>query len=231
LGRGITFQSKSFTFDYAVIPGIKDAASAYQCVARVLGNIRSFSPWTPTVYMSSPLLAAVLRQERIAANLARLVHENEWVDVGANEIAEAAGEERPPARAADVVVAHESISHLEEFSSMEALSARWASILAAGGQPHKRTPRTPNRTTDGVYVCSIGRSSEKQTAADIRRKFPEGSGTANWGSGITEAEAGEYVQRVYAGYQPDETVVFFLRWTVKAEESRDSRGGGGGTGA
>lgn len=92
LGRGITFQSESFTFDYAVIPGMKDAASAYQCVARVLGNIGTYSPWTPVVYMSPALLAAVLRQERIATNLARLVHENEWADVGAYEVGLAAAD-------------------------------------------------------------------------------------------------------------------------------------------
>jgi hypothetical protein len=92
LGRGITFQSMSFTFDAAIIPGMKDASTAYQCVARVLGNVRNFSPFTPTVYMHPILLDAVLRQERIAMYLAQLVHENEWADVGAYEIAVAAGD-------------------------------------------------------------------------------------------------------------------------------------------
>ena len=90
LGRGITFQSLTFTFDYAVIPGIKDAASTYQCVARVLGNVLNFSPFSPTVFMSSPLLDKVLRQERIATNLAVLVHENEWADIGPLEVGIAA---------------------------------------------------------------------------------------------------------------------------------------------
>ena len=89
LGRGITFQSRDFMFDYAIIPGMKDAAAAYQCVARVLGNVSGFPP---TVYMGSVLLDAVERQERIAMNLARLVHENEWTDVGAYEVGLAAGD-------------------------------------------------------------------------------------------------------------------------------------------
>lgn len=96
LGRGITFQSRSFTFDAAIVPSMKDAA-AYQCVARVLGNVRSFvGPFTPTVYMSSGQMRAVQRQERIATNLAKLVHQNEWVDIGIEEVGLAAGDTPPP---------------------------------------------------------------------------------------------------------------------------------------
>jgi hypothetical protein len=202
LGRGITFQSRDFVFDYAIIPTIRNAAAAYQCVARVLGNIRNFSPWTPVVYMHSALLEKVKRQERIAINLARLVHQNEWADVGLAEVG-LAGEE--------------TVSHLEEFSSMDDLRSRWAEILRDADETTKRrTPQTPHQK-DGVYVCSIGAKSAKQTAADIRSKFPNGSGTANWGEGITDAAAGEYVRRVYAGYEPDNSVVFFLRWAQKGQ--------------
>jgi hypothetical protein len=202
LGRGITFQSRDFTFDYAIIPTIRNAAAAYQCVARVLGNIRDFSPWTPVVYMASALLEKVKRQERIAMNLARLVHQNKWVDVSRVEVG-LAGEE--------------TVSHLEEFSSMDDLRSRWAEIIRGADETTRRhTPHTPHQK-DGVYVCSIGAKSEKQAAEDIRSKFPNGSGTANWGSGITDAVAGEYVHRVYAGYEPDTSAVFFLRWAQKGQ--------------
>ena len=208
LGRGITFQSPTFTFDYAIIPGMKGADSAYQCVARVLGNIRTYTAWTPTVFMSSSLLAAVLRQERIATNLARLVHENEWVDVGREQIAEAAGDPEEQQ-------VHQSISHLEEFTSMDEVRERWTEILAENGQPAQRAPGTPQKDEDGAYVCSIGGHSEKQTARAIRAAFPDGGSTANWGSGITNAAVGEYVKRVYAGYTQKGSVRFFLRWAVK----------------
>ena len=204
LGRGITFQSESFTFDYAVVPGMKDAASAYQCVARVLGNIRTFSPWTPVVYMNSALQEAVLRQERIAMNIARLVHENEWADVGKEEIELTAGD------------VPQSVCHLEEFATLAEMRARWTAILQAAGQSKKRELNTPRVDADGFYKCSIGKKSEKQAASTVREKFPEGSGTALWGAGIAEAESGECVSRVYVGYEPDGRVVFFLRWTVKA---------------
>jgi hypothetical protein len=86
LSRGITFQSRDFLFDYGVLPNIPDAASAYQCVARVLGNVASFSEIKPVIYMSEEMKVATTRQERIAVNLARLVHEHKWVDVGLEEV-------------------------------------------------------------------------------------------------------------------------------------------------
>jgi hypothetical protein len=126
LGRGITFQSRDFVFDYAIIPTIRNAAAAYQCVARVLGNIRAFSPWTPVVYMPSGLLDKVKRQERIAINLARLVHENEWVDVGMLEVGLAAGDENPgagPASRAKYDDNDYKVEWSDEFSSLEELKA------------------------------------------------------------------------------------------------------------
>ena len=95
LGRGITFQSREFLFDFGIIPDIAADAAAYQCVARVLGNIGSFSDKVPTIYMSENMTRATVRQEKIATNIARLVHENEWVDVGKDQVAEAAGDEPP----------------------------------------------------------------------------------------------------------------------------------------
>jgi hypothetical protein len=86
LSRGITFQSRDFLFDYGVLPNIPDAASAYQCVARVLGNVASFSDIKPVIYMSEEMKVATTRQERIAVNLARLVHEHEWASVGLEEV-------------------------------------------------------------------------------------------------------------------------------------------------
>jgi hypothetical protein len=109
LSRGITFQSArvygpycdasgnlcytpGFLFDYGILPEISNSAAAYQCVARVLGNIGDFSMSKATIYTSHAMADATMRQERIAINLARLVHENEWVEVGLENVAEAAGE-------------------------------------------------------------------------------------------------------------------------------------------
>jgi hypothetical protein len=107
---------------------------------------------------------------------------------------------------------HESISHLEEFSSMETLRARWHDILGEVEQAY-RAPQTP-RQRDGAYVCSIGEDSKKQTARDIRDAVG-GTSTAYWGSGLTGAANGQRIHRVYVGYEESGEVKFFLRWTQK----------------
>jgi hypothetical protein len=122
----------------------------------------------------------------------------------------------------------ETDSHLEEFATIDEVRARWSAVLTAAGKPlPKKKLRTPNEK-DGVYVCSVGGDSVKQDADTIRQKY-SGRSVANWGSAISEAEAGDYVHRIYAGYNSDGSVVFFLRWAKKdGEGTRDSRGGGGG---
>lgn len=110
------------------------------------------------------------------------------------------------------VVHHDSISHLEEFNSMNELIQRWKTIVSQGQQKF-RSPMKP-RQDEGVYVCSVGGNSERQLASTIRTKF-NGTSTSNWGSGLTTATPGEYIHRVYAGYEEDSSVKFFLRWTQK----------------
>lgn len=99
--------------------------------------------------------------------------------------------------------------HMEEFASMDLLNARWAIINPSG------TVRNPPRiNSDGKYICALGDKTSVHTVADIRgRKYD--TGLHEWGSGITEAKENEYVARVYAGYEDDGGVVFFLRWTIK----------------
>jgi hypothetical protein len=209
LGRGITFQSKEFAFDYGVLPDLADAASAYQCVARLLGNIKDFEGFVPpTVFMSADMKAKTHACETLATLIAKKVLEHNWVDVGEPEI------ECVLTGAATVAPEPvESTSILEEFETMDDVRERWAEIMAAAGLDVDRQPRSPNRP-NGVYVCSVGGKSEKQDANTIRSKF-DGPSTANWGAGITDAAVGEIIHRVYAGYEADGRVVFFLRWAKK----------------
>lgn len=87
LGRGITFQSADFAFDYGVLPNLADAASAYQCVARLLGNIKDFPGFkAPTVFMNADMKAKTHACEMIAVHIAKKVLEKGWADVGADEI-------------------------------------------------------------------------------------------------------------------------------------------------
>ena len=93
LGRGITFQSNGFLFDFAILAEMKDDSNAYQCAARVLGNTAEFDNGFPvTVYLTPRMRVKIERQERIAKNLARLVHEEGWVGVGEEEVRIAAEE-------------------------------------------------------------------------------------------------------------------------------------------
>ena len=87
LGRGITFQSADFVFDYGVVPELPDAASAYQCVARLLGNVKGFPDFKPpTVFMSENTKAETFACEKIAVHIAKQVEAQGWADVGEEEI-------------------------------------------------------------------------------------------------------------------------------------------------
>lgn len=217
LGRGITFQSAGFAFNYGVLPDLSDPATAYQCVARLLGNVKDFPRFKPpTVFMSQEMKDINLAQEKIAIHVAKKVLEKGWADVGADEIDYVlhGDEEKYVADTRKTKSHAETVSHLEEFKTMELLQARWKEIISETGQKF-RSPNTPRKNADGEYTSSLGGKTEKQTASDVRAKFG-GASTASWGSGLTDAEEGDFIARVYAGYEPKGRVVFFLRWTQKA---------------
>jgi hypothetical protein len=83
LGRGITFQSEDFAFDFGLIPEINDADTAYQLTARMLGNIKQYPHFkVPTVFMTKNLETACLKKEKEALNIGNLVHEKGLLTVG-----------------------------------------------------------------------------------------------------------------------------------------------------
>lgn len=153
LGRGITFQSEDFLFDYAVLPDMKDAASAYQCAARVLGNTGDFDGDIKVkVYLSDAMRAKIERQERIAKTIAQLVYVNGWANVGDREIALAAGEDPD---AVPEVPRQQRILHVRdtrEFASPDAAKdyyvAKFGSDVGFGSKLQK------DRAT-GKLKCSF----------------------------------------------------------------------------
>jgi hypothetical protein len=221
LGRGITFQSSRFLFDYAILPTIRKEGEAYQCVARVFGNIGAFATEKPVLFMSSPMKTAVERQEKIAMNIARLVYENGWTEVGEDEIAEAAGEEAPSARVPDTLVSGEvfaTVKSAKEWSERNLL--RGASAMypcdASGG----KTAETHFHYRGGCRAIV--------SLAELKA-----SGDLDWGQGGWDANVGEpkktgqpRIMPVLVGGEI-RFVVVYKRFYVK----RDSRGGGGGPGA
>jgi hypothetical protein len=87
LGRGITFQSSEFMFDFGFIPNVGDADTSYQLVARMLGNIKGSSDFkAPTIFMSEKTEENCLRQEKTARMVANMVYEKGWISVGREEI-------------------------------------------------------------------------------------------------------------------------------------------------
>lgn len=76
-----------FLFDAGVIPHMNDRATLYQCASRVNGNIRNFKNYkSPTLYMSSDTHQTILDAEKIASNLAVLVHTHRLADIGKEEM-------------------------------------------------------------------------------------------------------------------------------------------------
>ena len=81
--RGVTFQCgpkeelhDGFMFDYGILPPIACKSEAYQTMARLFGNVGDFPNYKPVeIYTSSAMFSKVEKQEEIAVNLARMVHE------------------------------------------------------------------------------------------------------------------------------------------------------------
>ena len=101
--------------------------------------------------------------------------------------------------------------NVEEFQSMELLKARWNEIQTSEGVTKRHIARAPNQK-DGFFTCAIGQESEKQTTKNVRIYI--NGNWSGWGSGLTKAEAGDLIHRVYVGYEND-VATFFLRWGKK----------------
>lgn len=82
--RGITFQTgpvegvhDGFLFDYGIIPPISDKSEAYQVMARMFGNIGSFSTYKQGIIFSTSLvLEKAEAMDRVAHNLPKFFTEN-----------------------------------------------------------------------------------------------------------------------------------------------------------
>jgi hypothetical protein len=186
-----------------ILGAIKDKETAIQKAGRLAGVVAHCPqyPGTLTWWTDEKTSRAVLHHNKVVDNANTRRGCSALQAITRAEVA-------VPMEAA----IHSSVSHLEEFASMDAIRLHWQGILLAAGKPKGPDPGTPN-SKEGVYVCSIGEQSDKQSGEDIRNKF-KGPSVANWGSGLTSAAAGDYIHRVYVGYD-GETAVFFLRWTQK----------------
>lgn len=70
LGRGLTFQNERFLFDWAVVPNMVSRATAYQCAARVLGNIKDMPNYKQCKVVTTSRMQRLIEQaENIAINI------------------------------------------------------------------------------------------------------------------------------------------------------------------
>jgi hypothetical protein len=223
--RGVTFQvgpaddgsHGGFVFDAGIIPPIVNKAEAYQTMARLFGNVGALPNYKkPTIFTDAATFARVAGQEQVAINLARMVAEEGLELVGRDDVRRAAGEAEETASGGERSSRRSNAlarGDLEEFPTMEELQKRWVEL----SPDTERKARKPNfNKADSCYECSLGGQSVRQSAAAVRAALADKLSTKFWGSGITNAASGEIVHRVYAGYEEDGSVVFFLRWGVKA---------------
>jgi hypothetical protein len=136
LDRGITFQSPKFVFTAGVLPDIADADEAYQCIARVLGNIGDFCKKPPTLYMSERMKDSTMMSECAAIQIARHVYENGYATVGKDEIERASHETEESYLAAREEAAERA--RAEEREEVERLAAERETQIDCGNGPGQK---------------------------------------------------------------------------------------------
>ena len=73
LNRGLTFQNEHFLYDFGIVPNMKDRATAYQCAARIFGNIKNFPNYKRCIIVTTTRMKRLIEQaENIAINIGRV---------------------------------------------------------------------------------------------------------------------------------------------------------------
>ena len=143
--RGVTFQIDAsdghdgFLFDYAIMGPMKNKCESYQSVARVFGNVGSFSDYKPVmVFSTTDMFAQIKEQEETACHVAKLVHLEglESVDQGVLRRAASYAEDR---KWKLTLAACSTFGIARDY------------IKKRGG----RSPPLPSLAPDGFYHCSF----------------------------------------------------------------------------
>ena len=173
LGRGLTFQNDRFLFDFGIVPPINDASTAYQCAARMAGNLKNVANYkAPTLVTTTPMWAMIERQELVAINLSRLVHEKKWDSVGEEEMLEAGGGPLP------VVQKVRTYEYSETFPT-KALAKTWCGANLTCGSSTSNLYNV-NGTPGDTHFKFRGALRVVMTDAELRA-----SADLAWGSADT----------------------------------------------
>jgi hypothetical protein len=212
LSRGITFQceelrtvlsvqpdgtltssselSYDFLFDYGVMPPMSDRATLYQCVSRNNGNIKNFRNYkVPTIFMSADTRETIFGAEKIAENLATLVHTHNLTDVGVEEMNWAIhGDESRYRRELEVRTPQGDTIVCEKTFSSEVEARKWAEAQSWNQYEDKKKEKHnysisayKRTTTGGITTIQYnGEAIPLRLYADVRKTpslVSEGLGT------------------------------------------------------
>jgi hypothetical protein len=87
LNRGLTFQNEQFLFDIGIAFNMADRAIAYQCLARMFGNIKRFINYKKCTIITTTRMKKLVEQaENIAVNVGKLVYEKDLMFVDKDTI-------------------------------------------------------------------------------------------------------------------------------------------------
>ena len=220
IGRGITFQSNDFLFDYGIIPFIADKDNAYQTTARVVGNIKDLVNYkVPTLIMTSKMKNTVINKENVAINIARMVFDGELQGddglVGSADIKKAGGVtvdvdpmqfDWPSKNGAN------GGNNYELFATKEAVEARKREL-----NPSSRSINF-KRDEQGFYICDGGKM-DRLTFADISAlnkvtsHLPESKNAIK----LNKASIRAYVYYEIGETDP-EKCLYALRWLRRIAE-------------
>ena len=219
IGRGLTFQTADFLFDYGIIPYIADKANAYQTVARMLGNIKQIAGYkVPTIIMTTKMKHMVIKEENVAINIARMVYDNELQGsdglVGLADVKQAGGVvvNVDPAKF-DWPSKATGGANYELFNTKDEIVKRMKLLNGNAGRfIMKREKNGP------FYVCDVG-GGKRCTLSDIQT-FDKVS--SHMPKSHEKLIVGEVTQRAYWYYEIGETdpekFKFALRWLKRIAE-------------
>ena len=194
LGRGLTFQNDRFLFDWAIVPNMADRASAYQCAARVLGNIKHMPNYKQCKIVTTSRMQRLIEQaENIAINIGRGEKgDHAVVDKDALKRAQVGPGGRGPVSEDDFE------SEWREFESFEAAKA-WGKNI-----------RAKEMDGDGFVLTSTTGAARKLLMRDVEQ-LRAGKKTANMPT--DHKKRGDKRDRLYVPYA-DETDPTSCKWIV-----------------
>ena len=211
IGRGLTFQSPGFVFDYGIISNNgASRGDIYQIAGRLSGNIRSYKNFKRSViYTSHKLMAKILEEEQIAINLAILAGESDSNEINLKDMVRAANfQEYKNYEVKNQIVEHSggSKGKLPPTEVNDMLKS-----LNLDYKPHRYSQKKKIALDGKIFWKTTTSSSEIKSLDDLLEELDSFKPTANIPK---ELIVGETYTRLYHGYKDPkdtESITFVIR--------------------